>query len=82
MLARQKSPLTLEGKVIHFFPDLPAEMVKQLKFFDDSRMKLKMLVPHGDFSTLIISMSLITTLPSFFISPQEAGMHLNTLNGH
>ena len=40
-LSRQQFPLTYNGAAIHFFPDLPVEVIKQRQAFDEVRKRLK-----------------------------------------
>lgn len=41
LLARQQFPLRYNGKVVHFFPDYPAEVMKQQQAFDPVRKRLR-----------------------------------------
>uniref|UniRef100_A0A9J8DLZ5 Uncharacterized protein n=1 Tax=Cyprinus carpio carpio TaxID=630221 RepID=A0A9J8DLZ5_CYPCA len=40
-LARQQFPLRYNGKAVHFFPDYPAEVMKQRQAFDPVRKRLR-----------------------------------------
>lgn len=79
-LARQQFPLRYNGKAVHFFPDYPAEVMKQRQAFDPVRKRLRDAGVRSGFiypARLRVSSD---TMDRVFSSPQDAETFAETLS--
>uniref|UniRef100_A0A9J7YG37 Uncharacterized protein n=1 Tax=Cyprinus carpio carpio TaxID=630221 RepID=A0A9J7YG37_CYPCA len=79
-LARQQFPLRYNGKAVHFFPDYPAEVMKQRQAFDPVRKRLREAGVRSGFiypARLRVSSD---TMDRVFSSPQDAETFAETLS--
>lgn len=79
-LARQQFPLRYEGRPIHIFPDLPAEVMRQRQAFNNFRKRLR---EAGLRSGFIYPAKLRVThgiTDKVFSSPEETEVFVGTLS--
>lgn len=79
-LARQQFPLRYEGRPIHIFPDLPAEIMKQRQAFNDVRKQLRSAGVRSGFIYPARLRVTHGTTDKVFSSPEEMEAFIGTLS--
>lgn len=79
-LARQQFPLRYEGRPIHIFPDLPAEIMKQRQAFSDVRKQLRDVGVRSGFIYPARLRVTHGTTERVFSSPEETETFIGTLS--
>lgn len=79
-LARQQFPLRYQGRPIHIFPDLPAEIMKQRQAFNDVRKHLREAGVRNGFIYPARLRVTHGTTDKVFSSPEETEVYIGTLS--
>ncbi|ROL44207.1 LINE-1 retrotransposable element ORF1 protein [Anabarilius grahami] len=79
-LARQQFPLRYQGRPIHIFPDLPAEIMKQRQAFNDVRKHLREAGVRSGFIYPARLRVTHGTTDKVFSSPEETEVYIGTLS--
>lgn len=79
-LARQQFPLRYQGRPIHIFPDLPAEIMKQRQAFNDVRKHLREAGVRSGFIYPARLRVTHGTTDKVFSSPEETEVYIGSLS--